>query len=188
MLVYLIFLNIIILSIGMYFKIQNDKSSISDDDFKYHKYLNLKYDHPNIYFYLINRYAKRLVRNKKIKSYQRKLLKEFVISSGYCNELNSKLLEDDRILAMQFDQELYLPLMKKIKMKLIKKKNNKKEVNNMYDPIFDSIPIRSESRDLTSNNVFFNNKDNHKSKDKKRRGDAYRNTCKLLRLLNRCKL
>lgn len=145
--IYLIILNVVIISFGMYFKKQNDEYERKNgkSKTKCYEYMRLRFEHPHIYNLLIDHYARRLLRGKKIEQYQKDVLIDFIIFTDD-NKKDDDIhftrydLQDEELLKMQFNQEYFMPLSQKIKRKLFKRKNkNKKEKNDMFEDNNDFI-------------------------------------------------
>lgn len=133
-----IIISIFFISIGLYYKSQYNDSDITDTQYKVFKHEQLRYDNFDLYIFYIDCWARKLVRGKKLKPYQKEVLIDFAYSNRDKNDtyITREILEDNNILAMQFNQKRYESIGKKIKrlFKKSKEKNNKKEENNtMYD-------------------------------------------------------
>lgn len=154
-LVYLMLANLIILGIGMHYKIQND--SYDRNPYKVDK-------NSNKYLHFIDKYAKRLIRGKKITQSQRRLLVDFILDNNddELNRINRKMLNDDGILIAQFNVERYEPFLKKLKRKATIKNNKYKEENNMYSG------WGFEDNENNNYGYTLNNKGNHATRCNKR--------------------
>ena len=154
-LVYLMLANLIILGIGMHYKIQND--SYDRNPYKVDK-------NSNKYLRLIDKYAKRLIRGKKITPSQRRLLVDFILDNNddELNRINRKMLNDDKILIAQFNVERYEPFLQKLKRKSAIKNNKYKEENNMYSG------WGFEDNENNNYGYTLNNKGNHATRRNKR--------------------
>lgn len=112
----LLILTIIIFTIGMYFKKQNDEYESSTDTKAIyslsHKYFTMRYEHPNVYFFKIGRLKKKLLKNKVLKPYERKVLIDFLLYSIEDDENNANFkrsfirnIDNDRDLLFFFSGE-----------------------------------------------------------------------------------
>lgn len=110
-----IIMSAVFLSIGIYYKKENDMNKNEYDTYKMYKtYNDFKYTHPSIYYNKIIRISKRLRKGKKIKPYEKKLIKRYLhehirdeIEKGnnvdaYTNILDNDSLDDEELIAAFF--------------------------------------------------------------------------------------
>lgn len=104
-LVIAILLNIFFISVGLYYKKENN---INESEYEthrlYQKYIDLRYEYPSIYYRKISKICKKASKGKKIKPYEKKLIKRYLqehmreeIDKGNDVEVYQTLLEDNSL-------------------------------------------------------------------------------------------
>ncbi len=156
-LILLMGLNIVIFSIGMHYKRENEtpKAKALEDEYLEHKYLNYKQTNIKLYYNKINSIGKKLKKGKKIAPYEKRLLQKEAKSMVYdildkenidmddTTYISRKLMASDELL----DDEEYLAyiFMPEKNSLLDKLKGRKKEES---EPMF----LDYSSYDLSKNN------------------------------------
>lgn len=116
----LIFMSIV-LSIGIYYKIQNNKynNTVTGANYESYQYRKLRDKYPNFYFFKIKNIKKKLIKGKRLNLAQKQIMKDFLIYYG-----PDRGLDINYIMQIKKDEEF---------AHLFSDINNKKEKNNMID-------------------------------------------------------
>ena len=111
----------IVLSIGIYYKIQNNKynNTVTGANYESYQYRKLRDKYPNFYFFKIKNIKKKLIKGKRLNLAQKQIMKDFLIYYG-----PDRGLDINYIMQIKNDEEFTY---------LFSDINNKKEKNNMID-------------------------------------------------------